>query len=93
MLFISLTLRWRAHRNGARHDPDGYLFWRRRDLPATLAPFVDEDCAIEIEFLLDPETDACKAAIALTATAAVTADVPVTRLSLVEPAAGRRPAP
>lgn len=68
---------------GARYDPEGYLFWRRRDLPAALAPYADGDCALEIEFLLDPHTDMCRSAIALTGTAACLADIPAGRLRLL----------
>lgn len=66
---------------GARHDEDGYLFWPPSRLPEAMRPYVDPDGAIEIEFLLDPTTDACKAAIGLTGTAACLADIPPERLS------------
>lgn len=76
---------------GARHDEDGYLFWPTTRIPETMRPFVDHDGAIEIEFLLDPATDACKAAIRLTGTAASLADIPAERLSRTIVEAGLKP--
>lgn len=67
---------------GARHDEDGYLFWTPSKLPEQMRPYVDQDGALEIEFLLDPETDACKAAIRLTGTAASLSPIPTSRLAL-----------
>lgn len=60
---------------------EGYLDWPRGRAPEALRPFMDEAGGIEIEHLIDPRTDACAAAIRVTRTAALLADVPPERLS------------
>jgi hypothetical protein len=78
--------------HGGRHDEDGYLYWPPRRIPDAMRPYLDHDGAIEIEHLLDPATDACRAAIRLTGTAACMEPVGTERLRAVEePAPGPRP--
>lgn len=69
---------------GGRYDPDGYIYFTPSRIPEGMRPYLDRDGAIEIEHLLDPTTDACKAAIALTGTAACLEDIPRERVSLSE---------
>ena len=66
---------------GAMLD-EGVLWWEEGRVPGPLLEFVDEGGAIEIEYLLDPSTHVCRAAILATGTAACVSDVGPERLVL-----------
>jgi hypothetical protein len=63
---------------------EGVLWWKLGREPALLLPFLDEDGAIEIEHLLDPTSDACKAAIAATRTAACLSSIDPERITIMD---------
>jgi hypothetical protein len=61
---------------------NGLLWWKHGREPEILLPYLDEDGGIEIEFLIDPSTDACKAAIEATGTAAYLGNIEPVRIRL-----------
>jgi len=65
---------------------DGWIWWREGREPPDLLPYLDENGGIEIEYLLDPGTDACGAAIRATGTAACLEGIPPARLRVMVPA-------
>lgn len=68
---------------GARYGIDqGFMFWPAGRHPPLLAPFMDASGAIEISSLIDPSTDACKAAVFTTLTTAITTFIPPERIRL-----------
>jgi hypothetical protein len=64
--------------NGVR----GHISWRKGREPEIMTPFLDGRSSIAISRLLDPNDEACKAAIALTGTAACTTDIPPSKLAI-----------
>lgn len=66
---------------GAKHD-SGWLFVKKRAALEPLLPFADCHGSLEIEHLLEPETHACSAAIAITRTAACLSPIEPHRLNL-----------
>lgn len=70
---------------GGRFD-EGWLIWRRGCEPKDLAEFLDEYGGIEIEHLVDPRSDACRAAIRATGTTACLGPIAPDRLRVAEPA-------
>ena len=66
---------------GGRAD-DGVIWWRAGREPRELSPYLDEHGGIEIEHLLYPRTDACRAAIEATGTAACCEDIAPERLRI-----------
>jgi len=70
---------------------DGLIWWKAGREPPALLPYLDEHGGIEIEHLIDPGTDACRAAIEATGTAACLEDIPPDRISMPCVAAGVSP--
>jgi hypothetical protein len=66
---------------GGRYD-EGYIIWKQGRAPQELRRFLDESGSLEVEYLLDADTDVCRAAIMLTGTAACLENIPPTRLSV-----------
>jgi hypothetical protein len=59
---------------------DGIMWWKCGSEPAGLMPYLDEEGSIEIEYLLDPDSEACQAAMEITKTAACLSVIPPSRL-------------
>lgn len=68
---------------GARYA-DGMMYVGGNSALKELLEFADADGWIEIEHLLDPQTDVARIAIRLTGTAACIDSIPADRLTLVE---------
>ena len=64
------------------HVDDGIIWWKEGREPPELLPFLDEDGGIEIEYLIDSGTDVCRAAIAVTRTAACLSHIPPDRITM-----------
>ena len=63
---------------------EGCIAWTSKQaIPTDLRQFSTSWHALEIEFLLDPFMDMCRAAIAVTGCAALLTDVPASRLTLL----------
>jgi hypothetical protein len=62
------------------HVDEGVMWWKEGREPAGLLPYLDADGGIEIEYLVDPTADACRAAIGVTLTAACLSGIAAHRL-------------
>ena len=67
--------------HGARLATARHLAWQPSRAPDAIRPFLGRGGRVAIRDLLDPGSAACRAAIALTGTAACLHDVPASRLS------------
>lgn len=75
---------------GAKYD-GGLLYVGKRAALEPLLPFADEYGWIQIEHLIDPNTDVSAAAIKVTGTAACLSSIPPGRLTLRAPSMLSRP--
>jgi hypothetical protein len=67
-------------KGGRYSSADGTMSWRKGRAPEGIADVLDRRGAVRIRRLLNPSSEACKAAITLTRTAACVADIGPERL-------------